>query len=77
MVNSIFLIAKLPLSKFTLIYTHKSLAEQGFCSFDNITQRLFSSQLKQDRAIATRFDKRKINFLGGIDLAAIVIWGSG
>ncbi len=33
----------------------------------------FFAKLKQYRAIATRYDKRKINFLGGIYLAAIVI----
>ncbi len=34
----------------------------------------FFARLKQYRAIATRYDKRKKNFLGGIYLAAIVIW---
>jgi transposase len=34
----------------------------------------FFCQLKQFRAIATRYDKRAINFLGGIYAAAIVIW---
>jgi transposase len=34
----------------------------------------FFARLKQYRAIATRYDKRKINFLGGIYLASIVIW---
>ncbi len=34
----------------------------------------FFAKLKQYRAIATRYDKRKINFLGGIYLAAIAIW---
>jgi transposase len=34
----------------------------------------FFARLKQYRAIATRYDKGKINFLGGIYLAAIVIW---
>ncbi len=34
----------------------------------------FFARLKQYRAIATRYDKRKRNFLGGIYLAAIVIW---
>ncbi len=37
----------------------------------------FFARLKQYRAIASRYDKRKINFLGGIYLAAIVIWRSG
>jgi transposase len=34
----------------------------------------FFAQLKQYRAIATRYDKRATNFLGAIYLAAIVIW---
>ncbi|BAQ64476.1 mobile element protein [Geminocystis sp. NIES-3709] len=34
----------------------------------------FFARLKQYRGISTRYDKRKINFLGGIYLAAIVIW---
>lgn len=34
----------------------------------------FFARLKQYRAIATRYDKRKINFLGAIYLAAVVIW---
>ncbi len=34
----------------------------------------FFAQLKQYRAIATRYDKGAINFLGAIYLAATVIW---
>lgn len=34
----------------------------------------FFARLKQYRAIATRYDKRKINFFGGIYLVAIVVW---
>jgi transposase len=34
----------------------------------------FFARLKQYRAIATRYDKRAVNFLGGVYLAAIVIW---
>lgn len=34
----------------------------------------FFARLKQYRAIATRYDKRAINFLGAIHLAAIVCW---
>jgi transposase len=34
----------------------------------------FFAKLKQFRAIATRYDKRAINFLAGIYLAAIIIW---
>lgn len=34
----------------------------------------FFANLKQYRAIATRYDKRAVNFLGAIYLAASVIW---
>ena len=34
----------------------------------------FFAKLKQYRAIATRYDKRQVNFLGAIYLAATVIW---
>jgi transposase len=34
----------------------------------------FFARLKQFRAIATRYDKRAVHFLGAIHLAAIVIW---
>jgi transposase len=34
----------------------------------------FFAKLKQFRAIATRYDKRAINFLAGIYLTAIIIW---
>jgi transposase len=34
----------------------------------------FFAKLKQYRAIATRYDKTAQNFLGGIYLAAAVIW---
>jgi transposase len=34
----------------------------------------FFAKLKQYRAIATRYDKRSVNFLGAIYLAACVIW---
>ena len=34
----------------------------------------FFAKLKQYRAIATRYDKRAVNFLGAIYLAATVIW---
>lgn len=34
----------------------------------------FFAKLKQYRAIATRYDKRAINFLGAIYLASAVIW---
>ena len=34
----------------------------------------FLARLKQYRAIATRYDRRAVHFLGGIHLAATVIW---
>ena len=34
----------------------------------------FFAKLKQYRAIATRYDKRAVNFLGAIHLAASVVW---
>jgi transposase len=34
----------------------------------------FFARLKQYRGIATRYDKRASNFLGGIYLAAAVVW---
>jgi len=34
----------------------------------------FFAKLKQFRAIATRYDKTKRNFLAAIQLAAVVIW---
>jgi transposase len=32
------------------------------------------ARLKQHRAIATRYDKRAVNFLAAIHLAAAVVW---
>ena len=34
----------------------------------------FFARLKPDREIATRYDKRAVNFLGAIYLAASVVW---
>ena len=34
----------------------------------------FFAKLKQYRGIATRYDKRAVNFLGAIYLAAAIIW---
>ena len=34
----------------------------------------FFAKLKQYRAIATRYDKRAVHFLGAIHLAAAVVW---
>jgi transposase len=34
----------------------------------------FFAKLKQYRAIATRYDKLAVNFLGAIHLAAVIIW---
>jgi transposase len=44
------------------LYEARHLIENFFC------------KLKQYRAIATRYDKTKRNFLGGIYLAAAIIW---
>ena len=34
----------------------------------------FFAKLKQYRAIATRYDKRAVHFLGAVRLAAAVVW---
>ncbi len=34
----------------------------------------FFAKLKQFRAIATRYDKRAVNFLAGVYLASTIIW---
>lgn len=34
----------------------------------------FFAKLKQYRGIATRYDKRAVNFLGAIHLAAAIVW---
>jgi transposase len=39
----------------------------------HLIENLFA-KLKQYRAIATRYDKRAVHFLGAIHLAAAVIW---
>lgn len=39
----------------------------------HLVENLFA-QLKQDRAIATRYDKRAKNFLAAIYLAAAIVW---
>jgi transposase len=39
----------------------------------HLIENLFA-KLKQYRAIATRYDKRAVNFLGAIYLAASVVW---
>jgi transposase len=44
------------------LYEERHLIENFFC------------KLKQFRAIATRYDKRAINFLAGIYAASILIW---
>ena len=44
------------------LYKARHLIENFFC------------KLKQFRAIATRYDKRAISFLGGVYLAAALIW---
>ena len=44
------------------LYEARHLIENFFC------------RIKQFRAIATRYDKRAINFLAGIYLAATLVW---
>ena len=44
------------------IYKERHYVENFFCN------------LKQFRAIATRYDKRAVNFLAGVYAAAISIW---
>jgi transposase len=44
------------------LYKKRHLIENFFC------------KLKQFRAIATRYDKRAINFLAGVYAASILIW---
>ena len=39
----------------------------------HLIENLFA-RLKQYRAIATRYDKTALNFLGAIHLAAAVVW---
>ncbi|MEL6778061.1 MAG: transposase, partial [Cyanobacteria bacterium J06597_16] len=46
----------------TALYTARHLIENFF------------AKLKQYRAIATRYDKTAVNFLGAVHLAAAVIW---
>lgn len=41
--------------------------------YRNLVERFFN-KLKQFRGIATRYDKRKENFLAAIKLAAVIIW---
>ncbi|WP_375341358.1 hypothetical protein [Okeania sp. SIO2C2] len=50
-------------------YNYDRVLYQGRHLVENFFQKS-----KQDRAIATRYDKRSVNFLGGIYLAASVIW---
>ena len=44
------------------IYRERHFVENFFC------------KLKQFRAIATRYDKRAVNFLAGVYAAAIFVW---
>jgi len=44
------------------LYQARHLIENFFC------------RLKQFRAIATRYDKRAVNFLAGVYLASILTW---
>ena len=49
-------------------------ANQAEFVFCDQTIESFFARLKQFRAIATRYDKRAVNFLGAIHLAASIIW---
>ena len=42
----------------------------------NVVERCFA-KLKQWRAVATRYDKTAVNYLGGCTLAAAVLWLRG
>jgi len=44
------------------LYKERHLIENFFC------------KLKQFRAVATRYDKRAVNFLAGVYAASILIW---
>jgi transposase len=44
------------------LYEARHLIENFFC------------RIKQFRAIATRYDKRAVNFLAGVYLAATLVW---
>ena len=44
------------------LYKQRHLIENFFC------------KLKEFRAVATRYDKRAVNFLAGIYAASILIW---
>jgi transposase len=66
-------------SKVQAVIPQKS-NEKQFRAFDSDMYRWrhlnenFFAELKQYRAIATRYDKRACAFLGGVHLAAIAIW---
>lgn len=47
--------------------------DTGLYKERNRIERLFN-KLKQNRRIATRFDKTKLSFMGFISLAALKIW---
>ena len=57
------------------------ITSEIYTKLDNEIENFFAKLIvsgdptrKQYRAIATRYDKRAVNFLGAIYLAAAVIW---
>ncbi len=52
---------------------HKRDYDKELYKCRHLIENLFA-KLKQYRAIATRYDKRAITFLGAIHLAAAIIW---
>ena len=53
--------------------TDKRSYDEEVYKWRHLIENLFE-KLKQYRAIATRYDKRAVSFLGGVYLAAAVIW---
>jgi transposase len=60
------------LSILSVLY-EKALPDKELYKARHLIENFFA-KLKQYRAIATRYDKRAVNFLGAIYLAASVIW---
>ena len=53
------------------------IADKGYDAHGRVVKPLidnFFARLKQYRALATRYDKTAVAFLGGIYLAAVVSW---
>ena len=54
-------------------HTTKRYYDQALHKARHLIENFFA-KLKQFRAIATRYDKRAVNFLGAVYLSASVIW---